>query len=141
MADLTVSTPARDTGATQDRVLQILLGAALVLCLAKPVLPDFLIRLPEAWIPPLAQWLDYFFNVIVIDTLHINQLTRWFAEGPLEFLLGVTANLLEGEIPLALSRRPAAMVLDRRRGRGDRLLPRRLEDGASRGGHLCPGPP
>ncbi|WP_422032386.1 ABC transporter permease [Roseovarius sp.] len=97
MADLAVSTPARDTGATQDRVLQILLGAALMLCLAKPVLPDFLVRLPEAWIPPLAQWLDYFFNVIVIDTLHINQLTRWFAEGPLDFLLGATANLLEGK--------------------------------------------
>ena len=97
MADVAFSRPSRPVGAVQDRVLQVLLGAALLLCAAKPVLPDLLIRLPEAWIPPLADWLDYFFNIIVIDTLRINALTRWFAEGPLEFLLGVTANLLEGK--------------------------------------------
>ena len=97
MADVALSRPTRPTSASRDRVLQVLLGVALLLCAAKPILPDFLIRLPEAWIPPLASWLDYFFNVVVIETLHIKDLTRWFAEGPLEFMLGVTANLMEGK--------------------------------------------
>lgn len=97
MADVALTQQARAQGAARDRVLQVLLAAAVLICAAKPLLPDFMIRLPEAWIPPTADWLDYFFNVIVIDTLRINQLTRWFAEGPLEFLLGATANLLEGK--------------------------------------------
>ncbi|MEQ9260933.1 MAG: glycine/betaine ABC transporter permease, partial [Roseovarius sp.] len=97
MADVALNTVHREPGVARDRVLRILLALAVLLCVAKPVLPDFLIRLPEAWIPPAADWLDYFFNVIVIDTLHINQITRWFAEVPLEFMLGFTANLLEGK--------------------------------------------
>ncbi len=84
-------------GMSAAKVAGILLAAAVVLTCAKPVLPDFLIRLPESWVPPLADWLDYFFNVIVIEKLRIAVLTRWVAEGPLEFLLNTTANLLEGK--------------------------------------------
>lgn len=97
MADVAIKFDPQTGGLTKARIVQIMLALAVVLTLARPVLPDFLVRLPEAWIPPLADWLDYFFNVIVIETLGINQLTRWFAEGPLEFMLGVTANLLEGK--------------------------------------------
>lgn len=84
-------------GMSAARVAGILLAAAVVLTCAKPVLPDFLVRLPESWVPPLADWLDCFFNVIVIEKLRIAVLTRWVAEGPLEFLLNTTANLLEGK--------------------------------------------
>ena len=65
------------------------------------VLPEWLHRLPEAVIPPFAVYLDAFFDFIRGDIstgrwglVHI---TRWFAEGPLEFMLNTTANLLEGK--------------------------------------------
>lgn len=86
----------QETGRARDRVLIILLFAAVLLMAAKPILPDFLVRLPESWIPPMASWLDAFFNFLIED-LHLKVLTRWFAEGPLDFMLGVTANLLEGK--------------------------------------------
>ncbi len=85
------------TGVTAGRAAGLLLLVALSLTCARPILPDFLIRPPEPWIPPLADWLDHFFNVIVIEKLGIAVLTRWVAEGPLEFLLNTTANLLEGK--------------------------------------------
>ncbi len=97
MAEVAANLGPERTGLSKTRLLQVMLLTAVALILARPVLPDFLVRLPEAWIPPLADWLDYFFNVIVIETLGINKLTRWFAEGPLEFMLGITANLLEGK--------------------------------------------
>lgn len=101
MADLAASHVIQRQGQTRDPVLWTLLISALVLCAAKPILPDFLIRLPEAWIPPLAHWLDVFFDVIKGDKeegrFGLIYITRWFAEGPLEFMLGVTANLLEGK--------------------------------------------
>ncbi|WP_420557116.1 ABC transporter permease [Roseovarius sp.] len=91
----------RQPGATRDPVLVALLLVAIILCAAKPILPDFLVRLPEAWIPPLAAWLDAFFDLITGDMqtgrFGLIYITRWFAEGPLDFLLGVTANLLEGK--------------------------------------------
>ena len=85
------------SGITAGRAAGLMLLVAVVLTCAKPILPDFLIRLPEGWIPPLADWLDYFFNIIVIEKLRIAVLTRWVAEGPLEFLLNTMANLLEGK--------------------------------------------
>lgn len=97
MADIATSIPSRRDGETRNWTLQIILVLAIILTAAKPILPDFMVRLPEAWIPPTAEALDYFFNVIVIDTLRFNELTRWFAEGPLDFMLGFTANLLEGK--------------------------------------------
>lgn len=97
MADIATSIPSRRDGETRNWTLQIILALAIILTAAKPILPDFMLRLPEAWIPPTAEALDYFFNVIVIDTLRFNELTRWFAEGPLDFMLGFTANLLEGK--------------------------------------------
>jgi glycine betaine/proline transport system permease protein len=101
MAEVATHFRSDSARGNRDVVLQILLAAALILTAAKPVLPEFLIRLPEAWIPPFALWLDAFFEFIKGDVesgrwglVHI---TRWFAEGPLDFMLGVTANLLEGK--------------------------------------------
>jgi len=60
------------------------------------LLPAWLHRIPESWIPPFAVWLDAAFNFIRTD-LGLEKLTRWFAEGPLQFMLDTTANLLYGK--------------------------------------------
>ena len=68
---------------------------AVLLIVAKPFLPEFLIRVPEEWVPPYADWLDVFFAFVQND-LGIIHLTRAIAAG-LEVLLDVTANLLYGK--------------------------------------------
>lgn len=85
-------------GLTRLRVAQILLVAAVVLCLARSlgILPDALIRIPDALIPPFAVWMDAVFSFLRY-TLRLEVLTRWFAEGPLEFMLDATGNLLYGK--------------------------------------------
>jgi len=60
------------------------------------MLPSFVHRLPEEWVPPFAMWMDKIFNFIRY-TLGLEILTRWFAEGPLQFLLDTTANLMFGK--------------------------------------------
>ncbi|MEO0780123.1 MAG: ABC transporter permease subunit [Pseudomonadota bacterium] len=101
MADVAASTPLGRERPARDAVLWSLIGTALLLCAVKPVLPDFMIRLPEAWIPPTADILDAIFDFIKGDReegrFGLIYITRWFAEGPLEFMLGLTANLLEGK--------------------------------------------
>ena len=97
MTDLAANMTTGSGRLGQTRIVQIFVAVAVLLTLMQPVLPGFLVRLPESWIPPLAGWLDYFFNVIVIDTLGLAKVTRWFAEGPLDFMLGFTANILEGK--------------------------------------------
>ena len=97
MADIASSSaPPINTGLSKTRILQIMLAIAVIMTAARPILPDFLVRIPEEWIPPLAVWADAFFNFL-IDDLKLAVLTRWFAEGPLEFMLNTTANLLEGK--------------------------------------------
>ncbi len=59
------------------------------------MLPAWLHRLPEAWIPPFAGWLDAFFN-FVKDDLGLIVFTRFLTE-QLQFLLDTTANLLFGK--------------------------------------------
>ena len=85
-------------GMSRLRVAQIFLVAAVVLCFARAlgVLPDALIRIPDALIPPFAVWMDAVFNFLRY-TLKLEVLTRWFAEGPLEFMLDTTGNLLYGK--------------------------------------------
>lgn len=82
----------------QTLVLRAFLGTALVMILLKAlgILPAFLDRLPESWIPPTAQWLDVAFAFVQND-LGLIYVTRWFAEGPLQFMLDTMANLLEGK--------------------------------------------
>jgi len=101
MADVATPLATRSGRSERDVVLQALLIAALVLTAAKPFLPEFLVRLPEAWIPPFAVWLDAIFEFIKGDMetgrWGLIYITRWFTEGPLSFGLGVTANILEGK--------------------------------------------
>jgi len=94
-ADMT-STSGED--GTRDRILWILLGGALALILGKAfgILPDWLVRLPDWMIPPTAEALDVAFDFIQND-LGLIYVTRFIAEGPLEFLLDMTANLLYGK--------------------------------------------
>ena len=95
------STPLAGPEASEngrDPVLVGLLVAALVLVLAHAfgVLPAWLHRIPEALIPPTAEVLDVVFAFVQND-LGLIHLTRFIAEGPLEFMLDTTANLLYGK--------------------------------------------
>lgn len=97
MASIAISSDtSAPEGLSKSRIVQIMLAIAVILTVARPALPGFMVRLPEEWIPPLADWADVVFN-FVIDDLKLSVLTRWFAEGPLEFALDTMANLLEGK--------------------------------------------
>ncbi|WP_281995956.1 ABC transporter permease [Ruegeria faecimaris] len=99
MAALSTEVPDTSDGTWgKTRVLTTLLAAAFVLIVAKAfgVLPEWLNRIPEAAIPPTAQVLDAVFYFIQND-LGLIYVTRFIAEGPLEFLLDTSANLLEGK--------------------------------------------
>ncbi len=72
----------------------LLLGVAAALVLAKPWLPDALVRLPDALVLPFANWLNVAFD-FVKDELGLMAVTRWFAGG-LEAVLDTTGNLLYG---------------------------------------------
>lgn len=83
--------------ATRDSIFWCLAIFAAVLTLAQwiGVLPQWLHRLPEQLVPPLAGWLDAIFNFIKED-LRLLDLTRFLTAG-LQWLLDVTANLLFGK--------------------------------------------
>ncbi len=68
---------------------------ALVLVLAKPLLPDGLLRLPEAAVVPFARWINGIF-AFAQNELGLMKVTRVFA-GLVEWLLDITANLLYGK--------------------------------------------
>ncbi|MEL6736891.1 MAG: glycine/betaine ABC transporter permease, partial [Pseudomonadota bacterium] len=79
----------------------VLIAVVVTIAQYAGILPGWLHRLPEAIIPDFAIWLDAFFNFIKGDMeegrFGLIYITRWFAEGPLEFMLNTTANLLEGK--------------------------------------------
>jgi len=85
-------------GGGKDPVLLALIGTAIALMAAHAfgVLPPWLQRIPEAMIPPTAEVLDAVFAFVQND-LGLIYVTRFIAEGPLEFLLDATANLLYGK--------------------------------------------
>ena len=56
-----------------------LVGVATVFALLAPILPPWLVRLPDAVIPPLAGWLDIGFNFLRED-LGLTKLTRFFSQ-------------------------------------------------------------
>ena len=87
----------REAGTGPDRVLLTLLAAALaiVLAYAVGVLPSWMHRLPENWIPPTAEVLDAVFAFVQND-LGLIHVTRAIAGG-LEYILDATANLLYGK--------------------------------------------
>lgn len=74
----------------------VLIAFVIIFMQALGILPAFLNRLPETMIPPTAELLDKIFAFIQND-LGLIHLTRFIAEGPLEFSLDTTANLLYGK--------------------------------------------
>lgn len=87
-----VSSPPR---LSQGQIGLGLIALAALLVVARPILPEALIRLPEAMVVPFADWLNAVFNFLK-DDLGLIHLTRAFA-GLVEWLLDVTANLLYGK--------------------------------------------
>jgi len=82
---------------TRPRTALLLVGAAILMTLLQysGLLPAVLHRLPEAWVPPFAAWLDTGFNFIK-DDLGLLTFTRFLTSG-LEWVLDVTANLFFGQ--------------------------------------------
>ncbi len=103
MAVLATDADPQRPAFTRPQIALALVACAVVLTLLRytGMLPEWLHRLPEAFVPPFATWLDAVFNVIRGDPeegrFGLIYITRWFAEGPLEFMLNTTANLLEGK--------------------------------------------
>lgn len=87
-----------DHAGNRNTVMIALLGLALTIIAARAlgVLPSWLHRIPEMLIPPTADALDVVFAFVQND-LGLIYVTRFVAEGPLEFLLDATANLLYGK--------------------------------------------
>ena len=81
---------------TNMAYLAIFVALSLCLLRAFDLLPAAFVRVPEEMIPPFADYLDKVFNFFRY-TLKLEVLTRAIAEGPLEFLLDTTANLLYGK--------------------------------------------
>ncbi len=77
------------------KIAQLLLLAAVLLVVARPILPDALVRLPAWAILPWDVWLQGLFD-FVKDDLGLIHLTRGLSAG-LEWLLDATANLLHGK--------------------------------------------
>lgn len=86
--------PARTGRSSLDIALLIFI-AAVILVVARPWLPDLLVRLPESWAIPFADWMNAAFNFIK-DDLGFIHITRALSTG-IEWLLDVTANLLYGK--------------------------------------------
>ena len=87
---------SESSSSTYLACLAIFLALSLCCLRALDLLPAALMRVPETMIPPFADWLDKVFNFFRY-TLKMEVLTRAIAEGPLEFLLDTTANLLYGK--------------------------------------------
>ena len=82
---------------TRKTIVSGLFIFAAVLTIAQylGVLPEWLHRLPERFVPPLERWLDATFNFIK-DDLHLLDLTR-FLTGGLQWLIDASSNILFGK--------------------------------------------
>jgi hypothetical protein len=128
MAVVATDPPLSGALLTRARVAQALLALAVLLAVAKPALPEGLVRLPEGMILPWDLWLQALFDFIS-DDLGLIHVTRFLTD-MLEVVLDATANLLHGKRRWPYPR-PDPMDGHRRR-RGDAgLLARRLAAGAS----------
>ena len=98
MAVLTTNQALTRVGYSDTQVASGLFCVALVLTVLQysGLLPSWLHRIPEEWVPPFAVWLDAAF-IFIREDLQLEKLTRWFAEGPLQFMLDTPANLLYGK--------------------------------------------
>ena len=73
----------------------VLICVGIALAIFKPVLPEALLRLPDALVLPFAAWINTAFD-FVKDDLGFIHVTRFLAGG-IESLLDITANLLYGK--------------------------------------------
>ena len=98
MAVLSTNQTVTRVGYSDTQVASGLFCVALVLTVLQysGLLPSWLHRIPEEWVPPFAVWLDAAF-IFIREDLQLEKFTRWFAEGPLQFMLDTTANLLYGK--------------------------------------------
>ncbi|WP_419904416.1 ABC transporter permease [Kiloniella sp.] len=80
---------------SQTQIAQLIFALAIMAAVAKPLLPDFMIRIPDWLILPYDIWLQSVFDFIK-DDLGLITLTRGISAG-LEWLLDITANLLYGK--------------------------------------------
>lgn len=93
---MTVAALSRpDPQLSQKRIALALMLSAIVLTAGRGLLPDALVRLPEALIVPFADWINAAF-AFARDDLGLMVLTRAFS-AVVEFCLDVTANLLYGK--------------------------------------------
>lgn len=92
---MTATLPQPPFRVDQKRIAQALLLAALVLILARNALPQGLVRLPDAFVLPFADWINAAFD-FARDDLGLMALTRAFSD-VVEACLDVTANLLYGK--------------------------------------------
>ncbi|WP_412174976.1 ABC transporter permease [Albidovulum sediminicola] len=95
MAMTDVSSDRRDRRLAAPRAAVILLSLALLLTLAKPLLPAFLTRVPDGAVLPYDLWMQSLFDFIK-DDLGLIHVTRAISAA-LEWLLDITANLLYGK--------------------------------------------
>ena len=93
MADTTV--PFTKQARAVPGAAAVLLGLAVLLALARPWLPDVLMRVPDWAVLPYQDWLQATFD-FVKDDLGLIHVTRGIS-AVLEWFLDVTANLLYGK--------------------------------------------
>lgn len=89
-----LSLPSKD-GRKAPNLALVLLTLAVLSAMARPFLPEFLLRVPEWAILPYDHWLQGFFDFIK-DDLGLMTLTRAIS-ALLEWFLDMTANLLYGK--------------------------------------------
>lgn len=73
----------------------LLLAAAVLVAVARPFLPDVLVRVPDWAVLPYQDWMQWLFDFIK-DDLGLIHLTRGIS-AVLEWFLDITANLLYGK--------------------------------------------
>jgi glycine betaine/proline transport system permease protein len=95
MTDAVAPAVKNNTFAGVPGMAKLLLGLAVLCAVARPVLPDALIRVPEWAVLPYDQWMQWFFD-FVKDDFGLIHVTRGIS-AVLEWFLNVTANLLYGK--------------------------------------------
>jgi glycine betaine/proline transport system permease protein len=95
MANVTTNTAAEALSKKPFIVGLLIFAFGLTVVQYAGLLPEWLHRVPEQYIPPLAVWLDVIFNFIK-DDLHLIDLTRYLT-GTLEWMINVTSNIFYGK--------------------------------------------
>lgn len=95
MATLATSNPIELAAPSRRQAALGLILLALLFAVARPFLPEWLVRVPQWMLMPWDEWFQTLFDFIK-DDLGLIYLTRTITAG-LEYLLDITANLLYGK--------------------------------------------